>query len=194
MKIAQIIIIFLVACLTILIGHTKQAISNSNHIVEAQAQSQAKPIPISLPVKARVILKDGDSRSGKLTEINSQHLTITRGGSSRREAIANVTEIEFYRDISRLTSRGSAIRGDKVEMKGKPRRFQVQMDGLEWENIEKGIAKIKPEALVGVDDRKGIPRPFRNIIKSRYIVSKIEFQQEQQMLIITAISHSREEE
>ncbi|NES64954.1 MAG: hypothetical protein F6K24_06680 [Okeania sp. SIO2D1] len=67
------------------------------------------------------------------------------------------------------------------------------MDGLEWENIEKGIAKIKPEALVGVDDRKGIPRPMRNIFKSRYIVSQIEFQPEQQILIITATSHSREE-
>lgn len=194
MKITKIIIIFLLACLTVVIGDMKQAISNSNPIVEAQAQSQPQPIPMSLPVKARVILKDGDSRSGKLTEIKSQHLTITRGGSSRREAIANITRVEFNGDIWWPTSTGLiVIRGDEVKMKGKPQRFQVQMSGLEWENIEKGIAQIKPEALVGVNDRKGIPRPFRNIIKSRYIVSKIEFQPEQQMLIITATSHSREE-
>lgn len=182
------------ACLTVVIGDMKQAISNSNPIVEAQAQSQPQPIPMSLPVKARVILKDGDSRSGKLTEINSQHLTITRDGSNGKEAIANITRIEFDGDIWWPTSTGYiVIRGNEVEMKGKPRRFQVQMDGLEWENTEKGIAKIKPEALVGVDDRKGIPRTMRNIIKSRYIVSEIEFQPEQQIVIITATSHSREE-
>ncbi|NES06261.1 MAG: hypothetical protein F6K22_27685 [Okeania sp. SIO2F4] len=67
------------------------------------------------------------------------------------------------------------------------------MDGLEWEDVEKGIAIIKPEAVVGVDDRKGLPRSMRNIINSRYIVSEMEFEPEQQILIITATSQSRKE-
>ncbi|NEQ41869.1 MAG: hypothetical protein F6K40_39095 [Okeania sp. SIO3I5] len=62
------------------------------------------------------------------------------------------------------------------------------MDGLEWENVEKGIAIIKPEAVIGVDGRKGLPRSMRNIFNSRYIVSSIGFEPEQQTLIITATS------
>ncbi|NEP83198.1 MAG: hypothetical protein F6K39_36685 [Okeania sp. SIO3B3] len=77
-------------------------------------------------------------------------------------------------------------------MEGKPRRFQLGMNGLEWEDTEKGIAVVKPEAVVGVDERKGLPRSIiRNPEKSRYIVSKMEFVPEEQILIITATSLSR---
>ncbi|NEO52673.1 MAG: hypothetical protein F6K54_06035 [Okeania sp. SIO3B5] len=78
-------------------------------------------------------------------------------------------------------------------MKGKPRRFQVRMDGLEWEDAEKGIAVIKHEAVVGVDETKGLPREMKKVGKSRYIVSEMEFELEQQILIITAASHSRKD-
>ncbi len=194
MKITKITIIFLVACLTVAGGDIRQAIGNPNQIVQSEVESTAKPIPVSLPVKARVLLNNGDSRSGKVMDINSQHLTIKRDGSNRKEAIANVARIEFDGEVWwPNSSRPIVIHGDEVEMKGKPRRFQVQMDGLEWVNTEEGIAVIKPEAVIGVDDRKGLPRSMRNIINSRYIVSVIEFQSEPQILIITATSHSREE-
>ncbi|NER05514.1 MAG: hypothetical protein F6K17_24460 [Okeania sp. SIO3C4] len=67
----------------------------------------------------------------------------------------------------------------------------MRMDGLEWEDAEKGIAVIKPEAVVGVDETKGIPRGVDRPRKSRYIVSEMEFELEQQILIITATSYSR---
>ncbi len=182
------------ACLTIGIGDRKQAVANPKPILEAEAKSTPQPIPISLPIAARVLLKDGNSRSGKVIDINSQHITIKKGESRGREAIANVAQIKFNGNIWWPTStKPIVIRGNEVEMKGKPRRFQLRMDGFEWEDAEKGIAVIKPEAVVGVDDRKGLPRSMRNISKSRYIVSSIEFEPEQQILIITATSQSRKE-
>ncbi|NET41808.1 MAG: hypothetical protein F6K15_07685 [Okeania sp. SIO2B3] len=69
----------------------------------------------------------------------------------------------------------------------------MRMDSLEWEDAEKGIAVIKPEAVVGVDEAKGLPRDMKCPGKSRYIVSEMEFELEQQILIITATSHSRTE-
>ncbi|MGD1703508.1 hypothetical protein [Dapis sp. BLCC M229] len=194
MKINKITIIFLVACLTLGVQDRRQAIANPKAIVEAEAKSTAQPIPFSFPTNATVVLKDGDSRSGKVIDINSQNITIKKGESRRQEAIANVAQIKFNGDIWWPTSsKPIRIRGNEVEMKGEPRRFQLRMDGLEWEDAENGIAIIKPEAVVGVDERKGLPRSMRNTGKSRYIVSEMEFEPEQQILIITATSQSRKE-
>ncbi|MGB3509576.1 MAG: hypothetical protein WBA93_10080 [Microcoleaceae cyanobacterium] len=49
MKITQITIIFLLACLTVVVGDIKQAIANPNLIVETKLE-EAQPIPFSLPV------------------------------------------------------------------------------------------------------------------------------------------------
>lgn len=186
--------IFLMACLTLGVQDRKQAIANPTPILEVEAKLTPQPIPFSFPTNARVVLKDGDSRSGKVIDINSQNITIKKGESRHPEAIANVTRIEFKGEIWWPTSSKSIrIRGGELDMNGEPRRFQLRMDGLEWEDVEKGIAIIQPEAVVGVDERKGLPRSMRNIINSRYIVSEMEFEPEQQILIITATSQSRKE-
>ncbi|NEQ40539.1 MAG: hypothetical protein F6K40_31645 [Okeania sp. SIO3I5] len=80
-------------------------------------------------------------------------------------------------------------------MQGKPRRFQLRMDGLEWEDAENGVAIVKPESVIGVDDERTdlLQTIIRNPEKSRYIVSKMEFVPEEQILIITATSRSRTE-
>ncbi len=194
MKITKITIIFLVACLTLGVQDRRQVIANPKPIVEVEAKLTPQPIPFSFPTNAIVVLKDGDSSSGKVIDINSQDITIKKGKSRSQEAIANVTRIKFQGEIWWPTSsKPISIRGNEIETKGGPRRFQLRMDGLEWEDVEKGIAIIKPEAVVGVDERKGLPRSMRNIINSRYIVSEMEFEPEQQILIITATSQSRKE-
>ena len=195
MKINKIIIIFLMICLILGVQDRRQVIANPKLIVEAEAKSTEKPIPFSFPTKATVVLKDGDSRSGKVTDINSQNITIKKGESIVEEAIANIDWIEFNREIWwPASSKFIKLRGDEVEMKGTPRRFQLRMDGLEWEDAEKGVAVVKMETVVWFDDRKC---PCRTIIrepkKSRYIVSKMEFKPQEQILIITATSLSRTE-
>ncbi|WP_293075642.1 hypothetical protein [Okeania sp. SIO3B5] len=193
MKITQIIIIFLVACLTVVVGDIRQTIANPKLIVKTECKPTVQPIPFSFPTNARVVLKDGDSRSGTVIDINSQDITIKKDRIVP-EAIANIVRIKFQGDIWwPISSKPSKIRGDEVDMKGKPRRFQVRMDGLEWEDAEKGIAVIKHEAVVGVDETKGLPREMKKVGKSRYIVSEMEFELEQQILIITAASHSRKD-
>ncbi|NES69831.1 MAG: hypothetical protein F6K24_33765, partial [Okeania sp. SIO2D1] len=49
------------------------------------------------------------------------------------------------------------------------------VDGLAWENVDENAIEIKPESVIRVDNEEGIPRPMRNIRKSRYVVSEMEF-------------------
>jgi biopolymer transport protein ExbD len=62
MKMTRITIIFLVACLTLMARETREAIANPKSIVQAEAKSTVKPIPVSLPRNETVFLKSGDSR------------------------------------------------------------------------------------------------------------------------------------
>ncbi|WP_293142000.1 hypothetical protein [Okeania sp. SIO3I5] len=198
MKVTKITIIFLVACLTLGCQDRRQGITNPEPIVEAEAKSTEQPIPFSFPTKATVVLKDGRSRSGKITDINTQNITIQKGQSIAKEAIANISRIDFNGDIWwPASSKIMKFRGDKdgINMQGKPRRFQLRMDGLEWEDAENGVAIVKPESVIGVDDERTdlLQTIIRNPEKSRYIVSKMEFVPEEQILIITATSRSRTE-
>ncbi len=197
MKVNKIKLISLVVCLTLIVQDRREVvqdrreeIANPQAIVEVEAKPTQQPIPFSLPTNATVVLKNGGSRSGRVIDINSQDITIKRGESVAREAITNIAQIKFsgntwWPSIDRLR-----IRGDEINTTGKPRIFKVRRDRFEWEDIEKGIAKIKPEALIEIDGKEikrltDIPRPMWNITESRYVVSKIEFEPERQTWIIT---------
>ena len=62
-----------------------------------------KPIPVSLPRNGTVFLNSGDSRSGSVINVNSEYITVKKGRSRGRVAIANVKEIRFYGDPWWLT-------------------------------------------------------------------------------------------
>ena len=72
----RITIIFLVACLTLMARETREAIANPKSIVQAEAKSTVKPIPVSLPQNGTVLLNSGDSRSGSVIDVNSEYITV----------------------------------------------------------------------------------------------------------------------
>ena len=190
----RITIIFLVACLTLMARETREAIANPKFIVQAEAKSIVKAIPVLLPQNGTVFLKSGDRRSGRVIDVNSEYIIIKKGRSRDRVAIADVTEIRFNGDLWWPTSDGITIlRGGDVDKIGKIRRFEVGVDGLVWTNADQNPIEIKPESVIRVDEREGIPREMRNIINGRYVVSKMEFEPERQIWIITATLQSRKE-
>ena len=190
----RITIIFLVACLTLMARETREAIANPKSIVQAEAKPTVKPIPVSLPRNGTVLLNSGDGRSGSVIDVKSEYITVKKGRSRGREAIANVKEIRFYGDLWWPASDGIIIlRGGSVDEIGTVRRFEVGVDGLVWTNADQNPIEIKPESVIRVDEREGIPREMRNIINSRYVVSKMEFEPERKIWIITATLKSRKE-
>lgn len=192
MRTPQLMICLSLAGLTIATGDIQPAIALP--VLVAQNQAQNRPIPISLPTSATVILVNGGQRSGQLVEIKPEYLIVTRGESRAQEAIANVSRVQFRGDIWWPTSDGRiVIRGDHENTGGNPRRFRVRVDGLVWEDADKGFLAIVPEAVIAVDDQPGVPRGMRNIIYSRYVVTAIEFDPQNAELIITARLRSRSE-
>ncbi|MGB3509575.1 MAG: hypothetical protein WBA93_10075 [Microcoleaceae cyanobacterium] len=134
-------------------------------------------------------LKNGDRRTGAVVGVNSQHITIKRGESSGKEDITNVARINFNDGKGSWWPNSDGrivIRGPEVDKKGDIRRFEVRVDGLVWENVEEKAIEIKPESVIRVDDREGIPRGMWNVTKSRYVVSEMEFEPERQIWIIIA--------
>lgn len=190
MKTPKITILVLVAGLSVAVGDIREAIANPTPTITAETRSQGRPIPISLPTQAAVILQDGGQLLGTVVEINDQYLIVAGGGSRGQEAIANISRVEFKEnsDIWWPTSSGAiVIRGDDENASGNPQRLRVRVDGLVWENADQGIAAIQPEAIIGVDDQTGLPRSMRRDMRgSRYVVSAIEFEPQESILIITA--------
>ena len=136
MKMTRITIIFLVACLTLMARETREAIANPKSIVQAEAKSTVKPIPVSLPRNGTVFLNSGDSRSGSVIDVNSEYITVKKGGSRGRVAIADVKEIRFNGDLWWPTDGIIIIRGGQMDKIGKIRRFEVGVDGLIWTNAD----------------------------------------------------------
>jgi len=197
MKTLQLTILVLVAGLTVAAGDIREAFTTPPPTITAETRSQGRPIPISLPTEATVFLKDGGRRSGTVIEINDQYLIVARGGDRGQEAIANISRVEFKSnsDIWWPTSSGPIVlRGDDANATGNPRRLRVRVNGFVWEDAEKGIAMIQPEAVIGVDDEPGLSRGMRRDYgDSRYVVSAIEFDPQESILIITATLRSQPE-
>ena len=54
-----------------------------------------------------------------------------------------------------------------------------------WENAEENAIEIKPESVIRVDGREAILRDLWNVTRSRYVLSKMEFEPSRQIWIIT---------
>lgn len=192
-----IVAIIMLGTVTGLVGNGREAPSHRNSITVAQNRREKPPIPLSLPNNARVWLKDETSRSGQVVGMDGQKLTIKKGSSSPSFAIDQIDHVKLEGEISWPNSTGYfVIRGEDTA-EGKSKVFLVQINGFEWENYERGIARILPEAVMKVDGRAGIPRAMQELIrsgKSRYLVREMRFNLEERQMEITATAKLRQSE
>ncbi|MDY6805409.1 MAG: hypothetical protein SXA11_16595 [Cyanobacteriota bacterium] len=195
----RITLILVLSATTGLLGKLPEAKSDPNTLAQTEdATTATPPIPVSLPALAKVTLKDGNTRSGRAIDFNSEQLTIKRDKSRATVPIADIVGVEF--DGSVWWPEGTefiTIRGDDTIKKGEPVRLQVRMDGFEWVEKERGIANISSEAVVDVDGQgtenlKGILGVV-NSGQIRYVISQIEFDLENKLLSIAAIATARPE-
>lgn len=188
--------IVMLATATGLVGDAREAPSHRNILTVAQNRREKPPIPLSLPNKARVWLKDGSSRSGQLVGMDRQKLTIKKGSSRPSLPIDQIDRVKLEGEIWWPNSTGEfVIRGGDTPAEGNSKVLIVGLDGFEWENSERGIARILPEAVMQVDGRSGIPRAMRGVIlrgKSRYVVSEMRFNPEEGQMEITARAKLRQ--
>lgn len=192
------IAIVMLGIVTGLVGDAREAPSHGNSLTVAQNRREKPPIPLSLPNNARVWLKDGNARSGQVVGMDGQKLTIKKGSSSPSLSIDKIDRVKLEGNIWWPNSTGYfVIRGQDTPAEGKSKVFLVQIDGFEWENSERGIARIKPEAVMQVDGRSGIPRAMLGVIlrgDSRYVVREMRFNPEERQMEITATAKLRQSE
>ena len=198
-RLLRITLILVLTATTGLVGNLPEAKGDLNTSAETENTTTEKtPIPVSLPAVATVTLNDGNTRSGQMVDLNSEQLIIKKNNSRAIVSIADIMRVEFSENFWWPTSTGFiVIRGKDTVPEGEPVRLEVGMDGFEWVEKEQGIANISSEAVEDVDGEgmeylEGIVGVV-NSGKSRYVVSKIEFDVENQLLIITATATSRQE-
>lgn len=197
-RLLRITLILVLTATTGLVANLPEAKGDPNTSAETEnATTAAIPIPVSLPAGATVTLKDGNTRSGQVVDLNSEQLIIKRGNSRPTVSIADIVRVEFDGEVWWPTgSEFIVIRGDDT-IKEERARLQVRMDGFEWVEKEQGIANISSEAVVDVDGEGreylvGILGVIKDG-KTRYVINEIEFDLENQLLIITATGTSRQE-
>ncbi|NEP41769.1 MAG: hypothetical protein F6K35_22060 [Okeania sp. SIO2H7] len=195
----RITLILVLTATTGLVGNVREAKGNSNTSAETEtATTAATPIPVSLPAVATVTLSDRNTRSGQVVDLNSEQLIIKRGNSPATVSIADIVRVEFDGEVWWPTgSEFIVIRGDDTIKEGEPVRLEVGMDGFEWVEKEQGIANISSEAVMDIDgEGREYLEGILDVIdggKFRYVVREIEFDLENQLLIITATAASRQE-
>jgi len=194
----RITLIVVLTATTGLLGNLPEAKGDPNTSTETEtAATETTPIPVSLPAGATVTLRDGNTRSGQVVDLNSEQLIIKRGNSRPTVSIADIVRVEFDGEVWwPIGSEFIVIRGDDAIEEGEPVRLQVRLDGFEWVEKEQGIANISSEAVVDVNGRGKRLRGIIGVINSgkvRFVISEMEFDVENQLLIITATAKSRKE-
>ena len=195
----RITLILVLTATTGLVGNVPEAKGDRNTSAETEtATTAATPIPVSLPAVATVTLSDRNTRSGQVVDLNSEQLIIKINNNPATVSIADIVKVEFDGEVWWPTGSDKIkIRGDDTIKEGEPVRLEVQMDGFEWVEKEQGIANISSEAVMDID---GEGREYLDGIldvidggKFRYVVREIEFDLENQLLIMTATAASRQE-
>ncbi|ARV59149.1 hypothetical protein BZZ01_11310 [Nostocales cyanobacterium HT-58-2] len=155
-----------------------------------QAQLQAEPLTVSvaLPELADVLLKGGESRSGRVTAIepSGQTLSIQRSGKTLSIPLKDVEKVVFRNGATVYRSNGPpTIRGER----DRPQAQQVIWSGLPLSNftiknanqglavVNLGLPVVTPERLRGV----------QAVAKDRqYVVDEMQFNLQQKTMSIRA--------
>ena len=197
-RVLKLLVIVFLATVIGGVGEATEVPSQSDILVETVETKQQIPIPLSLPNKARVVLKNGERRSGQVVGMDSQMLTIEKGGSRPSLPLNEIDYVKLEGEFWWPTDDGNiVIRGEETVSTGPQKELLVRIEGFSWEDSNIGTAKILQEAVLEVNGQKRIPRGMQSVIRrgdSRYVVSEIRFESEGELMRITARATSIEED
>ena len=145
-------------------------------------------LAVALPELAEVILKGGDSRSGRVIGIDAQGqaLSIQRNGKTATIPLSRIQKVVFkngalvYRSNGRQIIRGERDRptGKLVTWSGIPLNTFTVKDSTQGQ----AVVKLKPP-VVSTAQLRGIQSVARN---RQYVVNEIQFNSQQRTITILA--------
>jgi hypothetical protein len=109
----KILVVALLISATGLTGCEAKTEDSSQQKVQAEtAPISEAALPVVLPEKAEVILKQGNAKQGRFAAVSAEQLTLTMGGQEFPFATKDVTEVKFKGDVRFMSDGKLVIRGE----------------------------------------------------------------------------------
>lgn len=183
----KVLVVTLFASITGLASSASPPPSHQNKLAQVQNVSpQDFPISVLLPRFADVILKNGNSMSGRLTEINpqAQQIKLELSGESATIEIAEIERVKFREEVSLRGGGNIIIRGDQNETSSgnNQKTWSEPLTNFRVINPSTGEAEIKLTSLP-----KSQLLGIRSVASSSsYVVEEIEFDSSRMIILKVA--------
>ncbi|MBO1050541.1 MAG: hypothetical protein HEQ25_00510 [Dolichospermum sp. DET73] len=166
-----------------LVGMTENLKPVTANIQLAQTPGKVKkkvnnsPIPLALPIKADIKLKNGDSMTARVTGFDSKgkKIEFSYGKTSKSLPVAQVQQVVFRKDKDSLvyTATGSlVIRGEDNSKATQSEWSNLPLQAFELVDSQRGQAKVD---LATIKKPQELSQIQSVAVKSLYIADEIQF-------------------
>lgn len=158
-------------------------VTGNIQVAQVQKSTVNTTIPLALPITADVVLKDGNSMTGKLTEFdsNKQTVEISRNQDSRLVQISQIQQIKFRREALFYTSDGQrVIRGDDKAKDVTSSWKNIPLNAFQLQEPNLGQASVDLTSVMSGTQLRGIRAVAK---KSLYVTEEIQFEPTSKMTI-----------
>ncbi|MEH2192627.1 MAG: hypothetical protein V7K98_08295 [Nostoc sp.] len=166
-----------------------QNIKTGNSLLaQTQIKADELELAVALPELAEVILKSGQSSSGRVIGIDAQGqaLSIQRSGKTATIPLSQIAKVLFKNGALVYRSNGrQIIRGERDRPTGKLVTWSgIPINTFTVKNPSQGqaVVKLKPP-VVSTEQLQGIQSVARN---RQYVVDEIQFNSQQRTITIQA--------
>lgn len=155
--------------------------------VQAQA-NVSQPIGIALPTDAKIFMKGGKERSGRVVEIDEklQQLSIQRGREKESHLLSQIEKIVFAKDaVVYRNNGGQVIRGDGTQATSSQAKWNgIPMSDFKLKDAVKGQAVVNlGPPVVNRTQLRGIV----GVAKDRqFVVDEMQFDVQKKTMTIVA--------
>jgi len=166
-----------------LVGCSETTTSEPKEIAEAP-NTQAELLPISLPETALVLQKSNGSKSGQLTALSEQELTISQKDTSQTLSLSEVKRIVFQGDAWIRDEQGKRVRkfrGENASKKGEQVWREIPIKAFQLQNPETGSLSLG--TVLSDENLQDILSISQDSV---YIVDAIEFDSSGRTMTIKA--------
>ncbi len=106
------------------------------------APISATALPVVLPERAEVILREGNPKEGLLTQVTAEQLVLTLAGLEISVPTKDVTEVEFKGDV-RFYSNGQLVIRGEGEISSRPDTWsQIPLSAFQVVEAATGQARV----------------------------------------------------
>jgi hypothetical protein len=160
-----------------LTGH--QAKTEASSPQEEQAETapiSEAALPVVLPERAEVILREGVPKEGQLSEVTDEQLVLALAGLEISVPIKDVTEVKFKGDV-RFYSNGQLVIRGEGELESKPEVWsQIPLSAFQVVEAATGQARVNlTQSSLPEAKQQGIVTVATT---AAYMVEKMQFEPE----------------